>query len=164
MLGEIDLLIRGGVIGISALTFTLLWLNPASRRKSYSVGAIAIALAGHLAKRKGAMEHGQSGRAKLRGSLAISCLWTSDGVFDHAQPAPVSVTKNLLVEAPKPETSEIDDNDLITPVRVTGLKGPGPRTISRQSAPEERISRCLNSSRHHLASGQSRFPVHQGSQ
>jgi len=53
MLGEIDLLIRGGVIGISALTFTLLWLNPASRRKSYSVGAIAIALAGHLAKRRG---------------------------------------------------------------------------------------------------------------
>lgn len=53
MLAEIDLLIRGGVIGITALTFSLLWLNPASRAKSYSVGAIAIALAGHLAETQG---------------------------------------------------------------------------------------------------------------
>ncbi len=53
MLNEIDLMIRGAVIGISALTFMLLWLNPASRRKSFSVGAIAIALAGHLAETQG---------------------------------------------------------------------------------------------------------------
>ncbi len=53
MLAEIDLMIRGAVIGISGLTFMLLWLNPASRRKSYCVGAIAVALAGHLADTQG---------------------------------------------------------------------------------------------------------------
>ena len=53
MLAEIDLLVRGAVIGISALTFLLLWWNPASRRKSYAMGAIAVALAGHMAETQG---------------------------------------------------------------------------------------------------------------
>ncbi len=53
MLAELDLMIRGAVIGISLLTFGLLCLSPESRRKSLSIGAIAVTLTAHMAETQG---------------------------------------------------------------------------------------------------------------
>ncbi|MFK7940690.1 MAG: helix-turn-helix domain-containing protein [Roseovarius sp.] len=50
MLAEIDLMIRGAVIGIAALTFLILVANPQTRAKSWPTGAIAITLAGMMTK------------------------------------------------------------------------------------------------------------------
>ena len=53
MLAEVDLLLRGAVIGISVLTFVVMWLHPEARAKSWSVGGIAIALTGMMAVKQG---------------------------------------------------------------------------------------------------------------
>ena len=53
MLEEINLMIRGALIGVSFLAFLILWSNKATKPKSFSVGAIAVALAGHMAQHQG---------------------------------------------------------------------------------------------------------------
>ncbi|WP_371226252.1 AraC family transcriptional regulator [Roseovarius sp. 2305UL8-3] len=53
MLAEIDLMIRGAVIGISVLTFAILASNARTRRKSLSLGAISLALAGEMTRASG---------------------------------------------------------------------------------------------------------------
>ena len=53
MLADIDLMIRGAVIGISALTFLILASNARTRRKSLSLGAVALTLAGVMTKDQG---------------------------------------------------------------------------------------------------------------
>lgn len=53
MLAEIDLMIRGAVIGISVLTFAILVSNARTRRKSLPLGAIALPLAGLMTKEQG---------------------------------------------------------------------------------------------------------------
>jgi len=85
MLDELDLLIRGAVIGISALTFTLLWWKPSSRRKSYSIGALAMTLAGHMAETQG-ISGAWSPQARAMASLVgntmpIAMTWFILSVF-----------------------------------------------------------------------------------
>lgn len=53
MLAEIDLMIRGAVIGISALTFLIMASNARTRGKSWPLGAVAIAMAGMMTKEQG---------------------------------------------------------------------------------------------------------------
>ncbi len=53
MLADIDLMIRGAVIGISVLTFAILSSNARTRRKSLSLGAISLVLAGEMTKASG---------------------------------------------------------------------------------------------------------------
>lgn len=49
MPAELDLMLRGAVISIPLMKFYLVWANPATRRKSWSLGALALSLAAHLA-------------------------------------------------------------------------------------------------------------------
>lgn len=53
MLADIDLMIRGAVIGISALTFLILVSNPRTRAKSWPLGALTITVAGMMTKDQG---------------------------------------------------------------------------------------------------------------
>lgn len=53
MLAEIDLLIRGALVGVSFLCFVILWSNDKSRSKSYSMGAIAVSLSAAMAVEQG---------------------------------------------------------------------------------------------------------------
>ncbi|QGX97249.1 AraC family transcriptional regulator [Roseovarius faecimaris] len=53
MLADIDLMIRGGVIGISVLTFAILVSNARTRRKSLPLGALSLALTGMLTREQG---------------------------------------------------------------------------------------------------------------
>lgn len=53
MLAEIDLLIRGALIGVCMLCFILLWFGRETRQKSYSLGAIALSLSAAMAVEQG---------------------------------------------------------------------------------------------------------------
>ncbi|MEO1139627.1 MAG: AraC family transcriptional regulator [Pseudomonadota bacterium] len=53
MLAEIDLLIRGALVGVSFLCFIILWSSVKTRPKSYSMGAIAMCLTASMAIEQG---------------------------------------------------------------------------------------------------------------